>query len=382
MRILFLTARLPYPPNRGDRLRAYHFLRVLSREHRITLLSFIDDSREAEHVAALRPFCEDIQLVRRAGWQGAAGAALGAWRPLPLQSLYYRSPVMRGAVDRLLGREAFDVVYVHLFRMAQYVADRFRPYRILDLTDAISGEVARALPYRDPFWRLVYRLELPRIERYERAMVRQFDETWVISEAERAAIAAAVGAGVGGDGRPPPNLRVVANGVETERYRPQLRPAGGAALVFVGHMGVFHNVDAAVRLAEGILPRVRAAVPGARLELIGTEPAARVGWVTWGAATKNQKNIPTKLFEYMAYGLPVVSSDLPSTRPFVPPDVGLLAGADDAAGHAAALLRLLGNGVTAEALGAAGRRRVGEAWNWAAMEGRLLGVYAAVLKEG
>ena len=78
MRILFLTARLPYPPNRGDRLRAYHFLRVLSREHRITLLSFIDDSREAEHVAALRPFCEDIQLVRRAwsirrgtrGWPG------------------------------------------------------------------------------------------------------------------------------------------------------------------------------------------------------------------------------------------------------------------------------------------------------------------------
>ena len=97
MRILFLTARLPYPPNRGDRLRAYHFLRVLSREHRITLLSFIDDSREVGHVAALRPFCEDIQLVRRAGWQGAAGAALGAWRPLPLQSLYYRSPVMRGA---------------------------------------------------------------------------------------------------------------------------------------------------------------------------------------------------------------------------------------------------------------------------------------------
>ena len=114
---------------------------------------------------------------------------------------------------------------------------------------------------------------------------------------------------------------------------------------------------------------------GHAVEFVGRVPfdqvgahlaAARVGWVTGGAAAKNQKNIPTKLFEYMAYGLPVVSSDLPSTRPFVPPDVGLLAGADDAAGHAAALLRLLGDGVTAEALGAAGRRRVGEAWNWAA----------------
>ncbi len=107
--------------------------------------------------------------------------------------------------------------------------------------------------------------------------------------------------------------------------------------------------------------------------------AARVGWVTWGAAAKNRKNIPTKLFEYMAFGLPVVSSDLPSTRPFVPPDVGLLAAADDPAGHAAALLRLLNDPATAEGMGAAGRRRVAEGWNWAAMEPRLLGVYAAVL---
>ncbi len=391
MRILFLTARLPYPPNRGDRLRAYHFLRVLSREHRITLLSFIDDSQEAGHVAALRPFCEDIQLVRRAGWQGATGAALGAWRPLPLQALYYRSPVMRGAVDRLLEREAFDAVYVHLFRMAQYVADRFRPYRILDLTDAISGEVARALPYRDPLWRLVYRLELPRIQRYERAMVRQFDETWVISEAERAAIAAAVGAGVYGDGRPPPNLRVVPNGVETERYRPQLRPAGAPALVFVGHMGVFHNVDAAVRLAEEILPRVRAAVAGARLELIGTEPAARVralaglpgvavrGHVVDLNAALNEAavfvaplrfaaGVQNKVLEAMAAGLPVVTTSEVNEGLRATPGEHLVV-ADDDEGLAAAAVELLSNAAERGRLGRAGRAFVLERFRWEAVGG-------------
>ena len=107
--------------------------------------------------------------------------------------------------------------------------------------------------------------------------------------------------------------------------------------------------------------------------------AARVGWVTWGAAAKNQKNIPTKLFEYMAFGLPVVCSDLPSTRPFVPPEVGLLAGAEDAAGHAAALLRLLNEPATAERLGANGQRRVEEGWNWEAMTPRLLALYETVL---
>lgn len=127
MRILFLTARLPYPPTRGDRLRAYHFLRVLSREHRLTLLSFIGNEHEAGNLNPLRAFCEDIQLVHRPPWQSTLSAAAGLWRPLPLQALYYRSPVMQGAIDRLLAREAFDAVYVHLFRMAQYVSGRFRP---------------------------------------------------------------------------------------------------------------------------------------------------------------------------------------------------------------------------------------------------------------
>ena len=92
---------------------------------------------------------------------------------------------MQGAVGRLLERGRFDAGDVHLFRMAQFGAGRWRPYRILDLTDAISSEVERSLPYRDPKWQLVYRLELPRIRRYERDIVRHFDETWLISNAER-----------------------------------------------------------------------------------------------------------------------------------------------------------------------------------------------------
>ena len=86
---------------------------------------------------------------------------------------------------------------------------------------------------------------------------------------------------------------------------------------------------------------------------------AAVGWVTWQPARKNQKNIPTKLFEYMAYGLPVVSSDLPSTRPFVHDGVnGYRVRADDPAAHAAAILALLRDPRIRRAAGA-GRASVG-----------------------
>ena len=400
MRILFLTARLPYPPTRGDRLRAYHFLRVLAHEHRITLLSFIGNEHEAGNLSPLRAFCEDIQLVHRPPWQSTLSAAAGLWRPLPLQALYYRSPVMQGAIDRLLAREAFDAVYVHLFRMAQYVSGRFRPYRILDLTDAISGEVVRSLPYREPFWRLVYRLELPRIQRYEREMVGRFDETWVISETERAAVAAALGPSAPGNGRLPPNLRVVSNGVEAERYRPQVRPATAPALVFVGHMGVFHNIDAAERLATVILPRVREEVPSARLDIIGAEPTARVralagrpgvralGHLTDLNAALNEATVfvaplrfaagvQNKALEAMAAGLPVVTTAEVNAGLRATPGEHLLVAEDDET-LAALTIDLLRDPAQRARLAAAGREFVLREFRWEAVAERMREIAARV----
>lgn len=107
---------------------------------------------------------------------------------------------------------------------------------------------------------------------------------------------------------------------------------------------------------------------------------ATVGWVTWQPVIKNQKNVPTKLFEYMAFGLPVVSSDLPSTRPFVEPGMnGLLVAAADPTEHAAALLAILSDARMAAAMGRVGQQQVAERFNWRAMEPRLLELYEALL---
>lgn len=107
---------------------------------------------------------------------------------------------------------------------------------------------------------------------------------------------------------------------------------------------------------------------------------ASVGWVSWQAVPKNQKNIPTKLFEYMAFGLPVVTSDLPSTRPFVEQGInGLLVDAADPSAHAAALLQLLRNPDDAAAMGRAGRQLVETRYNWDAMAPKLLSLYDEVI---
>jgi len=377
MRILFLTGRLPAPPNRGDRLRAYHFLRVLSREHRITLLSFIADDRETGNIGPLRPFCEDIQLVHRGRWQATTATALNVWRRMPFQSLYFRSSVMQGAVDNLLARRQFDAVYVHLFRMAQYVAARRRPYRILDLTDAISSEIERSLPYRDPKWRLIYRLELPRIRRYERDIVRRFDETWLISPAERSYIFP--------DG-PDDRTFVVPNGVDTVRFHPSGHGRNEPALIFVGHMGVFHNIDAAEHLAADILPRVRAAVPRARLSLVDAEPAPAVralaalpgvsvpGHVSDLNAALNDAavfvaplrfaaGIQNKVLEAMAAGLPVVTTSYVNQGLEAEAGQHLLV-ADEPAALAEAVVGLLRDPGARRRLGQNGRDFVLQRYRW------------------
>ncbi len=384
MRILFLTSRLPYPPNRGDRLRTYHFLKTLSREHRITLLSFIADDREIGYVAPLRHFCEDIQLIHRTPWQSQMATGLQLWRRYPLQSLYYRSPIMQGAVERLLARKSFDTVYVHLFRMAQYLDQRQKAYRILDLTDAISGEIERSLPYRSRAWRLVYRLELPRMRRYERDVVRRFDETWLISEAERQRLL---------EGREDSSIRVLPNGVDPLEFRPLGAPANQPTLVFVGHMGVFHNIDAAGHLAHDILPRVRQSVPNVTLNLVGAEPAAQVqqlgkipgvrvlGHVpnlnaelnkatVFVAPIRFAAGVQNKVLEGMAAGLPVVTTTAVNAG-LQAEDGRHLVLADDAGQIAAAVVALLRDSDRRWQLGRAGREFVLQHFRWEAVSDRM-----------
>ena len=160
-----------------------------------------------------------------------------------------------------------------------------------------------------------------------------------------------------------------------EAFARVLREMPAARLLVVGHFmppDLEQEVaDHAARLGIADSLTLAGRVP---FETIGRYlQQAAVGWVTWQAARKNQRNIPTKLFEYMAYGLPVVSSDLPSTRPFVHDGVnGYRVRADDPAAHAAAILALLRDPGYAARLGRAGRILVQERWNWQEMEKRLL----------
>ncbi len=274
MRILFLTSRMPSPPVGGDRFRVYHLLRTAAEAgHRIDLVTFDDGRSDPSALVPLQRFtssCEVVHLSKMTSWWRSASALPSS---LPLQAAYYRSEEMSRRVARAFDRNPPDVVYTHLFRMAPYALaeqTRRRARWVLDLTDVISGGIERSLPYRRGPQQWLYREEGRRIARYEAEIAPRFDDCWVISEAEARAL---------GELAPRATIRVVPNGFEPERniVAPARDPA---TLLFLGNQDVLHNRDAARFLPNEILPLVRAAIPGAALEIPGK--GRRTGSGPWG----------------------------------------------------------------------------------------------------
>ena len=377
MRVLCLTSRLPYPPDRGDRLRAFHLIEHLSREHELWLLSFVASEEERRRAEELRRYCRQVHTVLMTPIRSAVTVAFNAWRREPLQALYYRSREMQRLVGEVLHTARFDVVYVHLFRMVPYVANRPGLYRIVDLTDVISREIRRSLPYRGVFSRLIYAVEAPRIQRYERWVAQNFEEVWLISGADRRVLAAAC---------PGANLQVVPNGVDQERFYPTGQPCEPNSLIFVGHLRVFHNIDAAIHLVQEVLPRVRQEIPDCTLKIVGADPHPRVrrladdpavtvtGFVpnlnehlnrsaVFVAPLRFAAGVQNKVLEAMATARPVVTTSVVNEGIGATPGRELLV-ADDPETMARQIVTLLRDEPLRQSLGREGLEFVRRSFSW------------------
>jgi glycosyltransferase involved in cell wall biosynthesis len=291
---------------------------------------------------------------------------------------------MQQLVDRALVETRFDAVYVHLFRMAPYMARCEGLYRIVDLTDVISQELSCSMPYRGLVSRLLYAVERPRIARYERWVAAHFEETWLISEYDRAVLAADC---------PQANIRVVRNGVDVAGLVPTGEAELPDSLILVGHMGVFHNIDAARYLVHEILPRVRAQIPGASVSLVGAAPTPEVqslaaipgvqvtGFVADLNRALNQASVfvaplrfaagvQNKVLEALAAGRPVVATPLVNQGLGASAERDLLVG-EQADEIAAQITRLLRDPALRRQLGQAGRRFVEENYSWERVRERM-----------
>jgi glycosyltransferase involved in cell wall biosynthesis len=365
-------------------VRTYNFLRSLASRHEVDLISFVESDSDASGAEALSGLCS-VDLVRLGRARSLINMGVGLFSRLPYQALYYRSAEMSRKVKGALSGGRYDLVYVHLFRMVPFTlgADG-RPMRgptsaraVVDLTDAISSEIALSLPRRPLPQRLAYRLECAKIRSYEAAVARLFDQAWVISDADAAAIQSAA---------PGAEVVVVPNGVATSLFSVR-RPASGAPrLLFVGNLSVGHNIDAVRYLSEEVLPGVRSELPNAELRVVGHSAGPDIRALCSGpgitlaghvadleeayadaavfvAPLRFAAGVQNKILEAMAAGLPVVTTPV-GNRGLAARENEEILVRDDAAGLTQAVIALLRDRSFRESVGQAGRAFVQEHYSW------------------
>lgn len=274
MRIVFVTPRLVYPVNRGDKVRPFNFARVLSRKYELSLVSFIQSKDEIRYIETLKKWFNSVDTVFLPSKTSNLNVVCDLLSRNPLQVSYFKSSHFKQKLDKILDKEKFDLVYIFHLRMAQYLLNRNDLYRVLDLTDAVSLFIARLLKYAKWYAKPFYFLELSRLKEYEQQLMNHFEEYWIISEEDRKAIEIE---------RRFNNLLVIPNGVDTEFFkifrgkRDILEKKKN--IIFVGYMGV-ESIDAIFYFHSHILPIIRKEIPEVRFFIVGANPPSRVKALT------------------------------------------------------------------------------------------------------
>lgn len=272
--LLYLVHRIPYPPNKGDKIRSFHLLRHLAQRYRIHLGAFVDDPADWAHGETLRRWVEgELCLLplsrRRALLRSLTGLVTG--RPLTLP--YYRDRRMERWVKARLSQGVRRAL-VYSSSMAQYLLPYQEVHRIIDFVD-MDSDKWRQYAGSHPFpLSLLYRREAARLFAFERSVARAFAASLFVSPAEAELFRRQA---------PESAARVfaISNGVDTEYFSPQASlpspyPPGEQAVVFTGAMDYWANVDAVCWFAEAVWPALSAAHPAAVFYIVGARPEARV----------------------------------------------------------------------------------------------------------
>lgn len=376
MKLLVLLSRVPYPLEKGDKLRAYHLVRRLARKHEVYLFCLSDTDTDPEHIAHLEQFCTSIEVVRIHRWSILLKLATAMFSRLPFQVAYFHHRSAQKRIDSVIQQFKPDHVLCQLVRTTEYVKNYFGLPKTLDYMDTLSKGMERRTETAPFYLRPLFRTETRRLIRYENLMFDQFDHTVIISAQDRDYIYHPLR----------DRMSVIPNGVDTDHFSPQpLDPHYD--LLFTGNMNYPPNIDSVLFLVQKVLPIVRRQRPGTSLQISGVDPSQSVrdlartdplisvtGWIRdirssyasariFVAPMQIGTGLQNKLLEAMAMRMPCITSALANNAVGAPAGEAILIGTtpEEYAEH---ILRLLDDAAERERVADSGYRFVRQRFDW------------------
>jgi sugar transferase (PEP-CTERM/EpsH1 system associated) len=326
--LLFLCHRIPFPPNKGDKIRSYHLLRFLARHYQVHLGAFVDDPEDLQHAPRVAALCRSNLLRPLHPTLGRLKSLSGLLTGSPLTLPYYRDRAMARWVKQTWASYPIRRLVVFSSAMAQYaVAEGFAAARrVIDFVDVDSDKWRQYAAVKPWYSAWIFRREARRLAAFDKGVARAFDLSLFVSPDEAALFRRLLG-------EEAVRVEYMVNGVDTGYFsqdpgRPSPFVEARPPMVFTGAMDYWANADAMTWFCREVLPRVRRAWPQAQFHIVGARPDEAVrrlagdDVVVWGAVPdvrpylqhaavvvapmRIARGIQNKVLEGMAMARPVV----------------------------------------------------------------------------
>jgi sugar transferase (PEP-CTERM/EpsH1 system associated) len=328
MRILFLAHRLPYPPDKGDKIRSFFELESLGARHEVDLFCFYDCAEDAQYLEKVRSYCHSLYAERLSWTRSRLSAAKALASRTSFSLGYFYSARMAQRVREALSSNGYDLVFVFSSSMAQYVEQAVTVPRILDMVDVDSDKwlqyVRKSSPPRSWLWKR----EAQRLAAYEEKIASEFSLTLLCTEPEADLLRHRV---------PSPKIQVLSNRVDETYWDPKavtVTPeitAWQPYVIFTGSMDYLPNEDAALYFYRECFPHLRSAAPEVKFVIAGRNPTTAIRklredpavcvtgsvpdirpWLLGACAAvaplRIARGIQNKVLEAMAMGVPVITN--------------------------------------------------------------------------
>jgi len=321
MKLLVLLPRVPYPLEKGDKLRAFYQIKELSKYHDIYLVAMQDMALHPDALEKIAPYCKEIHLFRLSLLSKFAGIVRAFMKGLPIQCGYFYSNSAKRKIQKLIHKIHPDHIYCFMIRMAEYVKKHKDCHKTLDYQDVLSIGMRRRSE-KAPFWKKpVFMYEYQALKRYERNLFSCFTNKIIITSVDRDLISH----------HERQYIQVIPNGIDFERFN-YVKREKQYDLIFAGNMSYPPNVDAVLFLVKNIFPKLVEQFPDLKLCICGATPAPAIkaladdnihvtGWVDdmseyyaqskiFVAPMQLGTGLQNKLLEAMAMKLPCITSPL------------------------------------------------------------------------
>nr|WP_029751101.1 glycosyltransferase family 4 protein [Pseudoalteromonas sp. TB13] len=374
--ILVLTSRFPYPVIGGDRLRIYEVCKELSKKYSLTLASLCENEAEMNMPLPSDGIFNEVHRVHLPRSHSIFNCVLGLPQKTPLQVCYYKSKAFKSLIDQIAPKH--DLLLPHLVRMADYVKDIQMP-KVIEMTDAISMNYERVISTENSagIKGLIYKIEFNRLNKYETEIAACFDNTFFVSQFDKEYL-------YKNNERHFDKAIVASNGVDLDKFPFEFNPQG-RDIIFIGNLFSAQNFDAAHWFAEKVMPKLLE-YGAFKFKVIGriTEAKQRKleshrgvyctgsvdnvadsarGAIAGVCSVRLAAGVQNKILEYMALGIPTITSSIGLEGLDAKPTIDLLV-ANNEDEYVKYILYLDQNRALSEKIALSGRKYVLDYHSW------------------